>query len=695
MEQEDLKAPQDKEGKLGSFTNFQLNRSQFFERLELEANMRRSTCSLLVFSMLIFSFSQTLAVYDPMESISVVHNGLRTRYRMEGLENNLVNVRDVLRYADTFIKTTYDMASALVDANTMNSIDPMRCFDIETADICELKYWEVQFRRKSDEHYVNLDALFQDQVSPVNQKVSKMDCSLGVPHRNCMVWSEHVDPNLTSAVMGLTPEDPVIVEDRRNFPHAQVVPLAPIVWQTRAAKVPCSGFGNTYNQEILGAGRCKSDIRCDADSVTSFEASIPNPRSGRIQSIFLAYENDAFNCYDHSKEETEFYDKSWDPWATYSDMTVGRKIEPQSLLGHNIFYKFISDVNYLKAPIKGTVFFNKSDPCTLCEEYIWPDCVDPVEEGPDHPMWSEESIADECSGRRQWISRFLDEEKTPEKESTFFTPDTKSFFIGALVITPQMQGLPDITTLVKVEIVRDQNGFFSVQPSLVSISETPMFTWISCMLVTLVFCVAYPVVGGYETWTKLAVNSFTSMLVVIYLVWNLYLEVTPPHVVQELEEAFKLNEQEAYFKCFTGLLEYSDQLKMLKDYGFYLILALFCRLIALLDIHPRLGLLRRVVEECADDTFHFLLQFALCLTMLSFVAFWSFGEHSGQYRSMGFAAYVLFKMFVGNFAFEDEPPETKLMFFLILYVFVVFVMMMNFLLAIVVNATRRSWSSWS
>ena len=43
------------------------------------------------------------------------------------------------------------------------------------------------------------------------------------------------------------------------------------------------------------------------------------------------------------------------------------------------------------------------------------------------------------------------------------------------------------------------------------------------------------------------------------------LEVTPPHVVQELEEAFKLNEQEAYFKCFTGLLEYSDQLKMLKD----------------------------------------------------------------------------------------------------------------------------------
>merc|ERR1740138_732051 len=137
-----------------------------------------------------------------------------------------------------------------------------------------------------------------------------MDCSHETPKDNCMQWNAHVNPTLNSTVMGLTPEDPIIVDSRLDYPFAQVVPLAPIVWQTRAPRVPCSGFGDTYNRDILGAGLCTPFSPCNPDSVTSFDASVPNPYTERLQSVFVTYEEDAFYCIDRREEETTFYDRS-------------------------------------------------------------------------------------------------------------------------------------------------------------------------------------------------------------------------------------------------------------------------------------------------------------------------------------------------------------------------------------------------
>jgi hypothetical protein len=622
-----------------------------------------------------------------------VHTILRNRYSLADLAEYSSTPAGAVRYMSHFLDVTYDMASALIDANTLNSIDPMRCFAQETTDVCRLSYWEVQSRRKTSEHYVNIPALFQDQISHMNLNNSRMDCRAPHPEANCLHWEQRTNPNLTSTVVGLTPEEPAILEDRKTFPFAQVVPLSPIIWQTRAPEVPCCGFGDTYNTGILGAGDCKPNVRCD-HAGAKFDSPVPNPDSGRIQSVFVAYENDAFSCLDRAKEDDAvFYDKSWDPWASYTDLTVGRKVEPTKLMGKNVYYKFISDVRYLKAPIKGTVYINKTDPCQPCTEWSAPECTDPLEVGPSHPMWQEKSISDKCSFRRQWIKRFLDDEKTPERESSFLTSQTTELSMAALVITPQMESLPDITTLVMVTFVQGQNGAISASPWLVSISETPVLKWCSWCGVALTFAILYPIhelrKQRRHICGQLGIDICLMAAVCTYIIFNMYLEFSPPHVLQELLLAFQANEQHAYFECFAGLLGYAQSLSTLKNCGFYVIIALFFRLVVLLDVHPRLGLLIQVARKCADDTFHFMMQFTVQYALLSYLAFWSFGESRAEFSSMTRSAYTLFRYFVGEFNMDEAPPDSRFLCFLILYVFIIFVMMVNFLLAIVVTAHTK------
>jgi hypothetical protein len=313
--------------------------------------------------------------------------------------------------------------------------------------------------------------------------------------------------------------------------------------------------------------------------------------------------------------------------------------------------------------------------------------VDPIEEGEAHPMWEEVSLHAECSARKKWIERFLDDEQTPEKESTFLTPETSSLFFGALVITPQRGGVPDITTLVKLMIERDQHGRFRARPELVSISETPIVTWVTLCSITCVLAVMKAIKCRNHRFLRSKIFSLIeSLAVVVYISVNVYMEFSPPHVIEELTDAFLANDQDAYFKCFTGLLEYSAALEELKLYGFCLIVVLFFRVIAMLDIHPRLGFVHRVAERCADDMMHFFLQFFIVILVLTFLAFWSFSQRRPEFSTMSWSLYVLFQYFAGDFNWDDTPEDIRYISFLIIYVFVIFVMMVNFLLAIVVNA---------
>jgi len=210
------------------------------------------------------------------------------------------------------------------------------------------------------------------------------------------------------------------------------------------------------------------------------------------------------------------------------------------------------------------------------------------------------------------------------------------------------------------------------------------------VVVAIALALSYPVtiLRRFKTCKKSTVifDIALSGSVILYLVVNLFLEFIPPSISDELIKAFKANEQDAYFACFKNILGYNTSINQLKGVGFYLVLVLFARLVTQLAIHPRLGLVVQVVALCLDELFHLLIQVALLFTVLAFLGHWSFGARDEQYASFWLSSYTLFRFFVGEFQFPSDGVSSDYFVFVTIYIFVVFIMIVNFLLAIIVNA---------
>ena len=120
-----------------------------------------------------------------------------------------------------FIETAYDMASALVDANTMNHIDFDRCMDDNTEDVCRLKYWRLPKFNKASNNYMDLTNIEIDQLSPLNYMPSAKSCKKAPEDQTCI--SAPLNESLPFRTFGLTPEDPIILDSRADFMLASVV----------------------------------------------------------------------------------------------------------------------------------------------------------------------------------------------------------------------------------------------------------------------------------------------------------------------------------------------------------------------------------------------------------------------------------------------------------------------------------------
>jgi hypothetical protein len=384
------------------------------ERLELEAQALDKLCLFANFTVMLIFYCAVLYTYDPANIINSLHLGLKSRFHLLDENDGPMSVQtpaDIMTYTQNFIEASRTLASALVDANTMESIDLNRCLSDEVSDVCALNYWTIPSLRKAP-NWLNRSQIDEDKLSPQNAK-SVMDCSAASPRSNCIDRNSptFVAPDVERRTFGLTPEDPIIMDSLMDYPLASVVPLSPIVWQTRAKVVPCDGFGNKYNSLVLGAGLCAADIDCDPSRVTEFFNTQKNLKSNRTQSLFITYEEPAFVCVDRKQEADAFLDKSWSPWADYNDLTEGRVSPKGELDGEQVFYKFVSDVAYLQAPFQLYLTNNgQGSTCNaskmLCNKNL-PNCDDPLNV-PEHEMWSEiRERSFECSFHDHYSREFL------------------------------------------------------------------------------------------------------------------------------------------------------------------------------------------------------------------------------------------------------------------------------------------------
>jgi len=561
--------------------------------------------------------------------------------------------------------------------------------------VCQLRYWSLP-TRESDA-WVNGTSLLRDVVTPENTAPSVVDCSEN-PVEDCLDRAAQLDRDLPGRTFGLTPEDPIIMHSRMDYPLGSVVALTPLMWQTRAKRVPCSGFGDRYNSEVLGAGKCTADQPCDPKRVTQYRSKVPSKRTGRTQSIYLTYSEDALFCVDRSEQEETFKDKSWSPWASYEELTEGREMNAVDFGGDKVFYKFVPSMDYTEAPVVGESPLRENEcdfpagtpPCRLGDE----GCSDPLTQ-PNHPMWnnSANSYSEDCTLRKRWTERYLSIARSnwgKDRRSTWWTMETSSLNLALLVITPQSEDYADIVTLVKITFDVSQTGQLKASVKMSSTSQTSTL-WFVLGGVVIFFALAYGIMSfatypGNRRKLRKAWDCLITLCCTIHVVANIAVELGPPHVQDDLLAAFAANQQGEYFDTYKAIIEYNEVLLQMKYFGFFVALVMFVRFTLHLLLHPRLSLLTRTLEHCMADLLHFAVYLLAIQGFLAAFAVWAFGDRMERYHSFTEALWTQAKMFTGSVGYPARAPDLLYLMYLAVAVFVVVMLMLNFMFAILLGA---------
>ena len=104
------------------------------------------------------------------------------------------------------------------------------------------------------------------------------------------------------------------------------------------------------------------------------------------------------------------------------------------------------------------------------------------------------------------------------------------------------------------------------------------------------------------------------------------------------------------------------------------------------SLHPRLALLEGTLSRAADDLWHTVILIILVLTSFAAVGTWRFGSVQHQFGTLSIALQTELKMMIEGSFFEGWDLNMELQIFTILFLITVNILILNFLLAVVVNA---------
>jgi len=128
--------------------------------------------------------------------------------------------------------------------------------------------------------------------------------------------------------------------------------------------------------------------------------------------------------------------------------------------------------------------------------------------------------------------------------------------------------------------------------------------------------------------------------------------------------------------------------------GFCLILVLF-RMMKMLDFQPRLGLVTKTIRHALSDLLHFFMILGLILTIYVVMSFYLFGAAIESFSTVTNAFNANFLLLLGEVEMLDAiTNETPAMGFIFFYSFlmIVFFVLLNILLAILVEAYMKALS---
>lgn len=289
---------------------------------------------------------------------------------------------------------------------------------------------------------------------------------------------------------------------------------------------------------------------------------------------------------------------------------------------------------------------------------------------------------------------------------------TDTLTLSTMIYT---EGL-EVFTSLSVEFVFNQVG--SVTPSYTLVSFRDMISGVkTTFIVCLVLAVMCALLGTLmSVWSLYLNRALCTMGFVVFelcsrlaiLVFALVLLISWSQLISKSEEYNSLlhtfldlpstshEERETAMQMYFDVkaLIYSDTswLQRVKLAAYLVLYMQFVQLILYLSAHPKLGLLTATISKAAGHLAHFFIIFWTTFLSLGFVAHWMLGEYIPAFATFGGTVESQARMLFGEFIYASGAEQLTSGYTAVYwlyagtYMFVIFFLLLNFFLAIIVDA---------
>ena len=144
----------------------------------------------------------------------------------------------------------------------------------------------------------------------------------------------------------------------------------------------------------------------------------------------------------------------------------------------------------------------------------------------------------------------------------------------------------------------------------------------------------------------------------------------------------KLDSFFSSLQTFYRILETDRQLY---NTGFALMMILVSRIMMITDLHPRLRILVGTLRNSFSDLVHLAILFCVIFVVFAYVGTWMFGDQEVEFASFSQALWTQFGVLVGGGWRHDIGSNSRLTAFMVLSTVTQYLLMLNFLLAIIVE----------
>mmetsp|Transcript_16741 Transcript_16741/g.29309 ORF Transcript_16741/g.29309 Transcript_16741/m.29309 type:complete len:752 (-) Transcript_16741:65-2320(-) len=490
----------------------------------------------------------------------------------------------------------------------------------------------------------------------------------------------------------------ILITQEKRFTATSAIVLRPQIWMTRNQQEACSGFAEQYDHlyamhrynrfkykgSTFEGGWMPQKVRFrNASDVPPDELHSSSAMKNVWNSALLV-------CKDHGKLNeslrsslsTHFHNVKVERDGTtyFGDFFVD-KIDILAYLGYKVYE---DDVNITTHPNCFTV--DKHD-----------------EEGQPRVAVTLNDVADRCEHTAvRWHDALTD---TIRAQLFMYTPGKEVF------------------TRVLVEWEMTEAGLFNPKievESFLDIRNTQQYElWYAMTIFQLLLCSIhcfwiviraraeleeqrkYPSLSKFTKTEKaqVALGICLQAAFIAFLIWRLVIATTGRNINDLVAEALSINpylDEGSAREAMTRqllLIDFAKSYRSVRFFAFALVVLSFGQLLVYMTVHPSLGLIVETVWVALEDLFNFLCVFGVLYVILCAVGHWAFGHSVEQFSTFAQTVKIGWSYSLGAFDFMAEaerlPNATDKLLLCVwelVFLTVVFLLLLNFFLAIIVDS---------